>query len=351
MSAATTSVPPITDFVYVDTAIGGPANRNRVMRLEDFSPPRNASDVFTTYFRYTNEFADYAANNPIVAPEVRPSVKGFRGQAFALFLPADFDCAEDLNRAREDAIRVVATLEARYDVPASAVRIAFSGSKGFSLEIPGGLFAGFAPAVDLPRRFKRLAGELFADCPTRDSSIYESVRLWRVVNSRHGKSGLYKVRLTLGELTGLSLEEIRRLAETPRPYQDAPDDDWFPRAGLVELWANTTIPENGHPRDAQEHGADVGSRPLTPEHERELIEVMATPLVRGPEAQYRVWAGRLARYCWRSGGPGGTALSAAECRRQSPRRSAELLTRLVRQTPVGPADRGAKSAARVPATR
>jgi hypothetical protein len=275
VSGATTSAPPITDFAYVDTAIGGPANRNRVMRLEDFSPPPDARDVYATYFRYTRELPDYANSNPIVAAKDRPSVKGFRGQAFAPFLPADFDCAHDLNRAREDAIRAVTTLEARYDVPPSAVRLAFSGTKGFSLEIPGGLFAGFSPAVDLPPRFKRLADELFADCPTLDTKIYESVRLWRVVNSRHGKSGLYKVRLTLGELNDLSIEEIRCLAATPRPYQDAADDDWFPRAGLVELWANTTVPENGHRRDAAEHGAAVGSRLLTPEQERDLIKLMA----------------------------------------------------------------------------
>ena len=165
-------------------------------------------------------------------------------------------------------------LEARYDVPPSAVRLAFSGSKGFSIEIPGGLFAGFAPADDVPRRFKCVAGELFADCPTLDTKIYESVRLWRVVNHRHGKSGLYKVRLTLGELKDLSLEEIRRLAETPRLNQDATDDDWCPRAGLVELWEKTAVPKNCDTPDAIEHRVDVGSRALTPEHERDLIELM-----------------------------------------------------------------------------
>src|SRR5215218_2848764 len=127
-TAATASAPPITEFVYVDTAVNGPFNRNRVMRLEDFSPSPDARDVYTTYFRYTRELPDYAENNPIVAPEDRPSVKGFRGQAFALFLPADFDCAEDPNRARADAIRAASTLEARHDVPPSAVRVAFSGS-------------------------------------------------------------------------------------------------------------------------------------------------------------------------------------------------------------------------------
>ena len=89
------------------------------------------------------------------------------------------------------------------------MRLAFSGHKGFSLEIPGALFAGFAPAHDLPQRFKRLAGELFADCPTlgyHASTNRSGCGARSTI--RHGKSGLYKIRLSLGELNGLSIEEI-----------------------------------------------------------------------------------------------------------------------------------------------
>src|SRR4051812_26872703 len=105
--------PPITDFVYVDTAINGASNRNHVMPLADFAPPTTARDVYATYFRYTHDLLDHAAHNPLVAPEKRPSVKGFRGVAFASFFPVDFDCAENLNRARLETIRAVRTLEVR----------------------------------------------------------------------------------------------------------------------------------------------------------------------------------------------------------------------------------------------
>jgi hypothetical protein len=260
-------------FTHVDTAVNGAHHRNRVMPLADFRPPREARDVFATYFRFTPELAEYTATNPHVPPEKRPSVKWYRGPVFASFLPADFDRADDPDLARADAIRIVRTLEARHDVPPAATRSYFSGNKGFSLEIPGALFGGFAPATDVPERFKRLAPILFAECRTLDTSIYESVRLWRCPNFRHGISGLCKIRLTLGELECLSLDGIRALAASPRSFPaDVPDDDWFPRVGLADAWAATALPERGHePADV---GADEASRPLTSGQYRELLELM-----------------------------------------------------------------------------
>ena len=238
VSIARLSSPAPTDFSCVDTAINGAWNRNRVMALADFHPPSHVPDVFATYFRFTSELADYAETNPLVAPHKRPSVKGYRGQAFAPFLPVDCDDADHPHRAQTDAMRIVRTLQARHDVPPAAIRIYFSGGKGFSLEIPGALFGGFPPAADLSARFKRLVVDLFGDCSTLDPSIYETVRLWRWPNSRHGTSRLFKIRLSLRELETLSMDAIRVLAASPRPsLPDPPDDDWDAAPSLVDAWS------------------------------------------------------------------------------------------------------------------
>ena len=275
-AAALAGTPPLDAFTYVDTAINGAWNRNRVMALADFHPPPDARDVFATYCRFTPELADYAATNPLVAPHKRPSVNGYRGQAFAAFLPVDCDDAADPDRARADAIRIVRTLEAR-------PRRAASGGPCLLLRLQGvlagdsrRLFGGFAPAADLPARFKRLVLDLFRDCSTLDPSIYETVRLWRWPNSRHGKSGLFKVRLSLGELERLSIDAIRALAASPRLFpDDPPDDDWFPRAGLVDAWTATAMPQNDQTSDAANCGVAEGSRPLTPERQRAVVALMA----------------------------------------------------------------------------
>jgi hypothetical protein len=274
VSETTDRTPPITDFVFVDTAINGAFNRNRVMPLTDFAPSATARDVFTTYFRYTHDLLDYAIHNLLVAPEKRPSVKGFRGVTFAAFFPVDFDDAEDLNRARMESIRGIRTLAVHDDFPPDAIRIAFSGHKGFSLELPGSLFGGFTPATDLPHRFQRLAPALFPDCPTVDTRIYESVRLWRALNTRHGRSGLYKIPLTLAELERFTAEEIRALAASPRPWHGVPDDEWLPRLDLVALWAATTVPEPKHAQASQPQRVAIGQRPLSPDQEAVLIQLM-----------------------------------------------------------------------------
>ena len=261
----------LTDFSYVDTAIYGVRNRNRVMLLDQFRPSPNASDVFVTYFRFTRELADHAATNPLVAPDKRPSVKGYRGPAFASIFPVDFDDADNPGLPRTETIRAVRKLQAQHEVPPTAVRISFSGRKGFSLEIPSAPFGGFTPSADLAIRFKRLAATLFPECRTLDTSIYEMLRLWRCPNSRHGTSGLFKTRLTLGELETLDMDAIRTLAVSPRPFPpDPPDDDWDAAPGLVDAWRSTTAPEPEAPYEP----AKEGSRPLSAKEQKALVAVI-----------------------------------------------------------------------------
>jgi hypothetical protein len=167
-------------------------------------------------------------------------------------------------------MRVVRTLQARHDVPPAAIRIYFSGGKGFSLEIPGALFGGFAPAADLSPRFNRLVVDLFGDCSTLDPSIYETIRLWRWPNSRHGTSRLFKIRLSARELETLGMDAIRALAVSPRPFSpDPPDDDWGAAPSLVDAWSDTIAPE---PETLYEP-AKEGSRPLSPEKQQTLVAV------------------------------------------------------------------------------
>lgn len=53
---------------------------------------------------------------------------------------------------------------------------------------------------------------------TVDESVYARVQPLRLPNSRHPGTGLFKVRVGLDELMGLSADGIRRLAAAPRPF-------------------------------------------------------------------------------------------------------------------------------------
>src|SRR5205814_969481 len=125
-----------------------------------------------------------------------------------------------------------------HGVELRAIRVYFSGHKGFGVEIPHTLFGGFMPALDFHRRLGRAAGRIMGKTPY-DRSVYDRLRLWRRENSRHSKSRLYKIRLTITEARTLSIDQIRALAKTPRDTASildlAPidDDEWMPVDELV----------------------------------------------------------------------------------------------------------------------
>jgi hypothetical protein len=240
VSAATADAPPLAEFRYVDTAVGGFDRRNNVMTVDEFRPRVGAVDCFRTYFRYTDDILAYMADHP--NEKGNPSVAGYDGQVWTPVLPADCDDEDDPSRALNDARRAVVGFTGAYDIPPNALGFWFSGHKGVSIEIPMVLFGGFPPGGASAAALRRLAGMLFEGHPTVDYDIYDTVRLWRVENSVNGKSDRYKIPLTPGEFFTLSLDAIRQLASKPRTIDRTPDDEWMPRPELVALW-QAAIPE------------------------------------------------------------------------------------------------------------
>ncbi|HEX3037065.1 MAG TPA: AAA family ATPase [Thermodesulfobacteriota bacterium] len=96
------------------------------------------------------------------------------------------------------------------------IHIFYSGSKGFHLELPKGLF-GYEPSIYLNEIFKVIAAEhLLPQEVTIDDSVYDKVRLWRVKNTKNSKSGLLKIPLSVHELFNLTIPEIQELAKQAR---------------------------------------------------------------------------------------------------------------------------------------
>jgi hypothetical protein len=116
----------------------------------------------------------------------------------------DFDQEENPDRARKDAVTTIKKLIDEYKIPESAIAIAFSGMKGVSITISHIVFNA-EPSEHLPLVWKSILQELVAKLKLRsaDFSVYDRRRLWRLLNSKHNKSGLYKIPLTLTELEKL----------------------------------------------------------------------------------------------------------------------------------------------------
>ncbi len=145
------------------------------------------------------------------------SCRGFDGACFSPWLWFDIDRA-DLDAALRDARRLALGLVERYRLDDDALLAFYSGSKGFHVGLPTTLWMP-EPSMSFHRVCRRLAEGLGeANGVVIDTGVYDRVRAFRAPNSRHPKTGLHKRRLTLDELTGLSLDGIRLLACKPMPF-------------------------------------------------------------------------------------------------------------------------------------
>jgi hypothetical protein len=153
-------------------------------------------------FRFKEEYQRLCADTR--------SVKGAsKLSCYSDFLWFDID-SKDLVKALANTRQLVMNIEQHDSSLPDYLAIYFSGCKGFHVGIPAALF-GWQPSVELPRIHKLMALEIAAGVAI-DTAIYESNRLWRIPNTQHGESGLYKVPLTYNQLQSWSIEQIKKFA-------------------------------------------------------------------------------------------------------------------------------------------
>ncbi|QEL19131.1 hypothetical protein [Limnoglobus roseus] len=165
------------------------------------------------------------------------SPKGYAGPAACSRLPFDIDRADDLAAAVADARTLYTFLEGRYG---DGVGVYFSGSKGFHLSIVSP--AGFTASERVPDVAKLLATTIASKAGVRiDPAIYDRQRVFRLPNSRHRASGLYKRYFDVDELFGLDADGFRRAARhpagtsppTPASVSVQLAEDWHQAASYV----------------------------------------------------------------------------------------------------------------------
>jgi len=148
--------------------------------------------------------------------EPRDTFKQYQGclQPALGYYVFDFDSSSDVELARLDCLTTIQKL----GLESGTFKIFFSGSKGFHLYVRQEFFS-LTPSQTVAKDFERIALEIAKahDLPTLDDSIYQANRKMRIPNSRHPKTGLYKVELTLDQLEVLPLDDIRTLAKQPHP--------------------------------------------------------------------------------------------------------------------------------------
>ena len=193
--------------------------REFAFNLKDKNPQRN---IFLEYNRQNlSRFREEHKNYDIYYSVCLYDQKDNLDNALAIApLVFDFD-SDSLQKAREDCLVIYDALLDFLD--RNSIYCYFSGSKGFHLEVLHEA-VGLEPKRDLMQIYRLCAENLAKKLPnnTLDLKVYEKRRLWRIANSKHPDTGLYKVFLTYDELKNLKIEEIKKKAQKPRPIPRKP---------------------------------------------------------------------------------------------------------------------------------
>jgi hypothetical protein len=211
--------------------------------------------------RHAAAFAAYAACDPSAEVDREAYLSHFVfGRDFAVYLKRegseafyggpcgapwlwwDVDRPGDLGAALRDARRLAGAILDRYrDLDDDDLLIFLSGGKGVHVGIPAVWHPEPSPVFNAVA--KRFCLDRAEEAKVEvDPMIYSKTRLFRAPNSRHPKTGLYKRRLSLDDLTHLKPEAVVELALSPEPF-DIPigparclraADDWNEARRAVE---------------------------------------------------------------------------------------------------------------------
>jgi len=170
----------------------------------------SASDLLPTIEKYNGSEGYYC----LFDLEPRDSFQGYRGfHSPALgYYVLDFDSSEDMELAKADCLTAIEKLH----LEPGTYKAFFSGGKGFHLYIRDEFFT-LPPSENTAKHFERIVNQIGKDLnlSTLDDGIYQANRKFRIPNSRHPKTGLYKVELTYDQLK-LPIAEIVQLAKAPK---------------------------------------------------------------------------------------------------------------------------------------
>jgi hypothetical protein len=244
----------IGSYHYVDFASKAlPGFRNRIVLVEGLPSlirEYGHADCYCTYFLFDDGLRRYANAN-------HHSVAQYNGPCYAHFLPLDID-SHDLEHALQTARQISLCLLDNQGIPEEAIAAYYSGMKGFHVALATAVFGNIQPGPDLPRIFHEVRRSIVERARVRypetvDFGICDRLRLLRLPNTKHGKSGLYKVPLHAEELLSCGIDEILDAARKPRRLWLTDESGLVPRyqtepvAGAVELFECCTEQAKDNP--------------------------------------------------------------------------------------------------------
>lgn len=219
-------------------------------------------EAFGTVYQYPQ--AEYVAHL-----RQHGSPRGYAGPAACCRVPWDIDRAGNLDAALADARTLARFLADRYpELAERGLSVAFSGSKGFHVSLLS--VPGFDPLPHTPAVVKRFALAVAGAAGVKiDETIYHHQALFRLPNSRHPATGLYKRFLDLDDLDRLSVAAVLDAAKHPAGF-----DVKFPEDGCEQLaddWEKAERAVSDNALSPSDRRVAPAGAPVVPKFVRDFI--------------------------------------------------------------------------------
>lgn len=186
----------------------GHFTRNHILTMDKvitFRYKYGNKGVFTTAYMYDSE------------DQANANLYGDFYLDFDLDITDSKDKERDFNIIRNQVLATIRYLHIIYGIGNNDIKIYFSGSKGIHLLLPKETL-GVVPNKHLNLVYRMMAEDIvkYTHAETLDLRIYDNKRLFRLPNSMHPKTNLYKIPLKYDELLTLTHSQIIELAIDPR---------------------------------------------------------------------------------------------------------------------------------------
>jgi hypothetical protein len=154
-------------------------------------------EAYTSIYVFDKTILEYFERN-------NNSVAGYKGVAYCDVVWFDIDDKENPENTLSVVRLFLTQLLNDYGLSSKYVLKFFSGKKGFHLGIPSGFFGGIKPSESVPQSVKVMTQKLMEGYSCYDPSVYNITRLFRLPNSKHAETGLYKRAISTEDIFNLS---------------------------------------------------------------------------------------------------------------------------------------------------
>ena len=204
------NIPEDGDRYYERVILPSYAPRGDIFKLKDdscnFDIDLFGKEVVNGYHSVYNLGPEIAKH-----VEATGTIRNYCGRISADYLHWDMDDDSDLQNAYDDTATILDRLDSM-GANLGAVTVCISGGKGFHVLYKTDDISSLGAQKNLHHIVKHVCANVAEGVESWDDSVYDKTRVIRALNSKHKKTGKYKVPFSVREFRATSWQELMRIA-------------------------------------------------------------------------------------------------------------------------------------------